>query len=173
MKDGNKLDVYRLMYATNSFGGPSDYTQMTETAIIANFPADGQRAMQKGFSAGVLGKSDQAAREKRLLDKATQTVQQDQAKLPGLEGQAKAQADGNALAKVGEAYLSLGQYDKAIPTLQQALQKGVTDQGASKLHLGIAYAGAKQNEKARQTWTSISTKDVNKQLAGLWGITLK
>jgi hypothetical protein len=171
LSDKARLDVYRLVYATDSFNGADEYTSMAETALIANSPGDAKKALEKGFSSKQLPPT--ADREKRLLANATARAQADQAKLPTIESQAAAQPNGDSLESVGEAYMSYGQYDKAVSMLQQAIAKGVTDPGAAKLHLGIAYAGAKQPEKARAAWNSVPGKDVNRQLAGLWAITLK
>jgi tetratricopeptide (TPR) repeat protein len=173
MSDKARLDVYRLVYATNSFTDGEEYTAMAETALIANSPGDAKKAMEKGFSSGALGKSATAEREKRLLASATQKAAADQAVLAKVEEQATAQANGDSLEGIGEAYMSYGQFDKAIGLLQTAIAKGVTDLPAAKLHLGIAYAGAKQTDKARSTWAAVPGKDINKQLAGLWALTLR
>ena len=69
--------------------------------------------------------------------------------------------------------MSNGQYEKAVSLYQKALAKGgLPDPGATKLHLGVAYAGAKQTAQARDTFSSLSGKGRNGELAGLWLIAL-
>jgi tetratricopeptide (TPR) repeat protein len=165
LSDKGRLDIYRLMYATNSFSDAQDYTSMAETAIVAKSPGDAKRALDKGFKEGVLGKSDQAT--------ATQRNNDDLKGLPAIEPQAQAQAGGDALASIADSYLGNANYAKAISLYQTALSKGsLTDAAAAKLHLGVAYAGAKQDDAARKTLGAVPGKGLNKQLAGLWVITL-
>src|SRR5262249_16835514 len=94
--------------------------------------------------------------------------------LPTIEGQAASQANGDALASIADSYLGVGNYAKASSLYTAALAKGgLTDTAAAKLHLGIAYAGAKQNEAARKAWSGVSGKGINKELASLWPLTLR
>src|SRR5262249_32661502 len=148
-----RLDVYRLMLATNSLSG-SGYSAMAQTAMRAHSPGDAKMALEKG---GI----------KNGLADATKQSAEDKAVLPQVEAKAAGESNGDTLASVGEGYLSYGQNEKAVSVLQQAIAKGVSDPAAAKLHLGIAYARAGQNEKARAAWSSVSGKGVTKQLASL------
>jgi tetratricopeptide (TPR) repeat protein len=174
VSDKGRLDIYRLMYATDSFAGAEDYTSMAETAIVAKVPGDAKRTLDKGFKAGVLGAGEGAAREKRLQATANARTAEDLKSLPGIEAAAAAQPGGDALAGIADSYLGGGEYGRAVGLYVQALSKGnLSDPAATKLHLGIAYAGSKQNEAARKTFAGVPGKGLNKQLANLWMITLR
>lgn len=170
VSDKQRLDIYRLIYITNSFQAPSDYTDMAESALVSGAPDDAKRALEKGIAAGVF-KGTEVDRPKRLLAKAVDKSAQDLQKLSASEAQA---ATGDALAGVADGYLGNGQYEKAAGLYQSAIAKGgLTDLATAKLHLGVALAAAKQSDKARQALAGVTGKGMSKELASLWQLTLR
>lgn len=171
--DKRSLEIYRLQLAAGALVKPTDYTSMAEVALQTGFPGDAKTALEKGFKSGVLGQGAQADRQKRLLDMATKQAQDDQRVLAQIEPDAKSSPQGEKDVKLGEAYASYGQYDKAIVAIQRGLAKGgVTNPDEAKLNLARAYFMANQKEKARQTFSSISGKDGTATIAHLWLIHL-
>lgn len=163
-----RLDVYRLGLATGALTEPKLYTSMAQIALAAKSPGDAKRALDKGFKDGVLG-----AGQKSLLAEANAKNSADLKILPSIESQAASQGTGEALASIADSYLANGQFEKAAGLYQNAIAKGgLPDPAAAKLHLGMALAGAKQSERARQVLSSVSGS-FNRELASLWAITLQ
>ena len=132
-------------------------------------PGDAKAILDKGYAAGALGKDAQAERENRLATMASRQVSDDAKTLAQQESDAAKAADGLAAEKLGEAYASYRQYEKAIAAYQQALQKGGLEHGDdAKLHLGIAELTGGQEAKARETLNGVSGNDGTHALAQLW-----
>ena len=100
---------------------------------------------------------------------ASRQAADDVRSLPQLEHEADAAANGLSWAKLGEAYASYGQFDKAVAAYQKGLEKGgLQNPEDTKLHLGIAYLQGGQSMKANETLSSVSGKDGARDLAQLW-----
>ncbi len=163
------LDVDRLMLATGTMKTPDDYMQAAQLALLAGLPGDAKSFLDKGYAAGVLGKGDGIEREKRLADMASRQAGDDVKSLPQLGAEADQASNGLAWVKLGEAYASYGQYDKAVDAFQKGLGKGgLQNPDDAKLHLGIAYLQAGQKAKAKEVFAGLSPAADIRDLARLW-----
>jgi tetratricopeptide (TPR) repeat protein len=163
------LDVDRLMIATGTMKAPDDYMQAAQLALLAGLPGDAKSFLDKGSAAGILGKGATAEREKRLADMAGRQAGDDLKSLPQLATEADAASTGLTWVKLGDAYASYGQYDKAIDAYQRGLKKGsLQNPDDAKLHLGIAYLQSGQKPKAKDELDSVAGKDGTRDLAQLW-----
>ena len=142
--------------ALNSRGLPNEALQLLETAV-----ASGEMATQE---------------DKDNLDKAKSRIAGDKAGLTKEASEALAKGDTSYLAKLGEAYLSYGDYPKAIETLQAALSKGIAspeETAFARLHLGIAQYRAGQADAARTTWAEVKSDNGTTILAQNWTLISK
>src|SRR6185437_9157689 len=62
------VHVYKLRSATGNFGSANDYMELAQLAMQDGVPAEAKVILDRGYSAGVLGKGSEAARQKRLGD---------------------------------------------------------------------------------------------------------
>lgn len=173
LSEQQSLEIYRLMLATDTMETADEYVEMAELALHLGLPGEAKSVLEKGFAANKLG-GEQKDRQQRLLDMAKTQADSDSKSLAQLEKEAAAAATGEADAKLGEAYLTYGQYDPAIAALQRGLGKsGVKNAEAAQLHLGLAFLGAGKDEDARTAFKTISTDPALSDLARLWAIYIK
>jgi hypothetical protein len=135
-------------------------------------PAEARRIADQGFKAGVLGTGPEAGRHQRLRDLAVKQEGESKACWPPSQTEAEGFKEGDALVKVGYAYVSLGEADKGIALIQQGIAKGNLKRPEdAKLRLGMAQL---QSPKARaaavQTLRSVKGSDGAAEIARLWTI---
>ncbi|MBI2993467.1 MAG: hypothetical protein HYY48_04730 [Gammaproteobacteria bacterium] len=170
LSEQQSLEIYRLMLATDVLESAEEYVEMAELALHLGLPGEAKSVLEKGFAANKLG-GEQKDRQQRLLDMAKNQADGDSKSLSQLEKEAAAAASGEADAKLGEAYLTYGQYDPAISALQRGLGKsGVKNAEAAQLHLGLALLGAGKDEDARSAFKTVTADPALSDLARLWTI---
>jgi hypothetical protein len=171
------LDVYRLKRATKTLDGGNDVFEMAQLALQERQAAEAKKVLEEGFAAGILGKGNDAERQKRLLALATQRADEAPKQLATAEAEATEQKDGEQLVRVGLAYSGLGQHDKGIQLIQKGIALLQQDKSAkaragrvdqANLHLGIAYLRAGNKARAAQAFKQVAGNDGAADLARLW-----
>jgi tetratricopeptide (TPR) repeat protein len=169
--DTNTLQVYRLMWDTDVLKNADDYTEMAQLAMDQGTPGDAQRVLQRAMERNLF--TDQRTKDKnqRLLDKAKQGATNDQASLEKTLKEAEAATTGGKNAGMGLAYLSYGQYDKAIDQLSKAIAKGgLRNPADTQLLLGIAELKGGHKEDAIKAFKAVKGDPVLERLGALWAI---
>jgi hypothetical protein len=169
--DRFSLDLYRLQLATGNLSKPNDYMEAAQLALQAGYPAEGKAIVEKGFAAGVLGTGAEADRQKRLRDLAIKQEAEARAALDRDAAEAENAKDGNALVKVGYAFVTMGQAEKGAALIEKGIAKGGLKRPEdAKLHLGLAQLQAGKKSKAVQTLRSVQGNDGAADIAQLWVI---
>jgi tetratricopeptide (TPR) repeat protein len=169
--DRMTLGYYRLMNEVGVLKDKSDYVEMAQLAMDAGVPGEAQDMVQKGMTAGVLKSEDKTeqGRYDRLLAGAKKQADLDRGSLTQQATEAEKAGTGQVLVGLGQAYLSYGDFDKAIAALEKGIAKGgVTDADEAQISLGIAYLKKGQKEQAREAFKKAQGKW--KDLAELWTI---
>lgn len=135
----------RLMHARGLMD-TTEYIEMSELSLAVNNPGDAKAFLEEGFAKGKLGVGAQKDRETKLLNLAKQQAAEDVASLPALEKEALTKPNGEALVRIGEAYLGHGQYQNAIKAFEQGLKKGGI-RNQDDVHINTGFAHLKQGEK--------------------------
>ena len=108
----------------------------------------------------------------RLLAEAQQAVALDKSTLDKQDAAAKAKPTGDADVKLGAAYLSYGQNDKAIEALQRGIGKGgVKNPDEAGLLLGIAYVRANNKAEATKAFQTVNKDPALARIAKYWLMT--
>jgi hypothetical protein len=163
------VNVYRLRFATGNAGTANDYMEMAQLALQAGVPAEAKAVLDKGYSAGVLGKGAEADRQKRLKDLVDKSLADSQKARAEDEKAALASKDGNDLVKVGLNYVYEGQAAKGLPLIEQGIKKGgLRRPDDAKLRLGEAQLYAGQKQKGVQTLREVKGSDGTADIARLW-----
>ncbi len=168
--DRFSLDVMRLRLATGTLAKTEEFMEMSQLALQAGLPAEGLKIVEQGYAAKALGTGAEAERHKRLRDLA---VKQDAEAKKGIAAeatQAEQAKDGNALVKVGYAYVTMGEADRGIALIEQGIAKGgLKYPEDAKLRLGMAQLQSpKARAKAPQTLRSVKGTDGAAEIGRLW-----
>jgi tetratricopeptide (TPR) repeat protein len=171
------LDMYRLRRATKTMESGNDLFEMAQLALQERQAAEAKQVLDEGFANGMLGKGNDAERQRRLQTLANQRAAEAAQALPTAETEARDQKDGEALVRIGMAYSGMGKHDKAIPLIEQGIALLQQDKGAkgkagrvseAQLHLGVALLRAGQKQKAAQALKAVQGTDGAADIARLW-----
>jgi Tfp pilus assembly protein PilF len=164
------LGYYRLMFDLDVLDKPDDYVAMSEIAITNGVPGEAVTVMEKGFTKKVLD-STPKSRHLRLLNNAKTQAETSKTALPTQEKEARASKTGEGDVGLGMAYLSYGQYDKAVEALRRGLQKGAnrrTDE--AQIMLGRAYLKLNQKDAARRAFKAVPDDSKLARVAELYDL---
>lgn len=152
-----QLNVYRLMSDVGVLKRGIDYADMAELSLDQGYPGETQTVLQKAFSDNVFTEQRDKDRYQHLLDGAKQRAANDQASLPKQEQDAIAAPAGDKLVQVGAAYMSYGQNDKAVATIQKGIAKGsLKYPDEANLLLGIAQLRSHNAAEAQRSFEKVS-----------------
>jgi tetratricopeptide (TPR) repeat protein len=155
-----KLDLYRLMRATNSLADRGDYADYAYLAQQAGLPWEAVAVVDEGRKAGKIPQGDADVQR-------TYAAAQAGAKAEGsLEGLAKQATTATAAVQTANAFLASGNNARALELYDAALQKGATNADEVHLHRGIALQRLGRKEEARAAFQQVKGGYAN--LATLW-----
>lgn len=161
------IEIFRLK-KTLGILEPDEYNEFAELSLAMLTPGDAKSAMESGIAAGAIKPSE---RTTRLLNKAKADAAQDLAGLDATAKEAQNKKDGEALSKVGAAYLGHGQNDKAVSTIQAAITKGgLKSVDESYIRLGVAQFNLGNKAEAIKTFQKVSSTSNLARLSRLWVI---
>jgi len=166
-----ELDVLRLRAHIGVLTSAPDYMNYIELALNAGYPLEAKKAIDAAYKSGVFGSGAEASRQKRLQDLVTKQVGDDPKSIALAEAELAKSKDSSAMVNLGYHYVTVGQFDKGIPLIEQGIQKGdLKRPDEAKLHLGLAYIQADKKSKALQTFKTVQGADGTAELAHLWSI---
>lgn len=171
LSDRITLGYYRLMDEVGVLKNKEDYVEMAQLAMDAAVPGEAQRIVEKGFQNGTLKSTNKTeqGRYDRLLAAAKERAAADRASLEQLASEVGKATQGQADVALGQAYLSYGNYDRAIASLQRGLKKGgVADADESRIGVGIAHLRQGQNKLAVDAFKAVPNDSKWRDLAELW-----
>lgn len=174
IKDAHlQLNVYRLMNDVGVLKRPSDYAEMAELALDQGYPGETQAILEKAFAQRIFTEQRDKDRYQHLLDGVKQRVTADLAQLGSSEKDAAVAPTGDAYLRLGAAYLSYGQNDKALAAITKSIDKGnLKSADEARLLLGIAKLRAKNAPEAERDFdkVSMSSNTAYARLGRLWAL---
>ena len=167
--DRLRLDLYRLMLATNNMEDPGQYVEMAELALQAGLPTEAKAVVDAGYASNLLGANKDAAKQKQLRDRVNKQAADDVKSLDAGESAAKNAKTGVGLVNIGYNYVVNGQFEKGIAFIEQGIAKGgLKSPDEAKLHLGLAYLKSGNRDKAADVFKTIEATDGTADIARLW-----
>ncbi len=170
-EDKNLLEIYRIMYNTNSMTASSDYMEMAQLLGDAALPGEAQMVMQKDLDMGLVAAPDKD-RANRLLNSVKQRADADRKGLVQLDNEAMKSANGELDVKLGEVYYGFGDYQNAVTAINRGLQKGqVKHLEEAYVYLGLAQGNLKNPAEARKAFGQLKTlPTVSPRVLKLWNL---
>jgi tetratricopeptide (TPR) repeat protein len=163
-----QLGVYRLMNEVGVLKLPTDYSEMAELALDQGYPGETVSVLQEAFQKGVFVEQRDKDRYQHLLDGAKQRAAADQQQIGKSEP-----ADANGQVQLGAAYMTYGQYDKAVAEINKGIQKGgLKSTDEAYLLLGISELKARNGAEAQRAFEKVaaSSNPGYARLGKLWSL---
>jgi tetratricopeptide (TPR) repeat protein len=163
-----QTDVFRLLRHANALSGDIDYREYALNVYL-RFPNEAMTVLQEGNSKGVVnltGKNDATD----VMNTVKPKIAADKGSLPQSDKGARAAANGRAALNTADAYVSYGEYAKAVELYKLALEKGGVDANVANLRLGAALA--QQGDAAGAKAAFAQVQGPRKPIADFWTIHL-
>lgn len=168
--DGENIIYLRLVQKANLLQA-DEYVELAELSLAITNPGEAKAVLEEGFTTGVLGKGESKDRDLKLLVMARTQAAEDLKLLPSIEKEAAAKPTGEALVKVGEAYLGHRQYESAVASFTKGLAKGsIKNKDETNINLGIAYLGLNKQEDAVKAFKTVPASSKLALMSRLWAI---
>jgi tetratricopeptide (TPR) repeat protein len=167
--DKELLNVLRLSDGVDVMKDGAQFTEMAQLALGQGLPGEAQAIIEKGQQKGVFTAQREKDLATRILSDAKQAVTLDKSTLAKQDAAARAKPTGEADVKLGAAYLSYGENDKAIEALQRGIGKGgVKTPDEAGLLLGIAYLRSNNKPEATKAFQTVTQSPAMARIAKMW-----
>ena len=167
--DKELLNILRLADGVDVINEAAQYTEMAQLAMGQGLPGEAQAMLEKGTAKGAFKEAREKALAERILGEAKTAVALDKSTLPKQDASARAKPTGDSDVKLGAAYLSYGENDKAIEALQRGIAKnGVKNTDEAGLLLGIAFMRANKKTEAATAFGTVNKDPALARIAKLW-----
>jgi hypothetical protein len=167
--DKELLNILRLADGAGALQEGRQYIEMAQLAMAQGLPGEAQAMLEKGQQKGAFSAARDKDHATRIMGEAKTAVANDKSTLDKQDASARAKPTGDADVKLGAAYLSYGENDKAIEAIKRGLGKGgVKDTDEAGLLLGIAYLRANNKAEATKAFESVTKNPGMARIAKLW-----
>ncbi|MEO0418166.1 MAG: hypothetical protein AAF249_04840 [Pseudomonadota bacterium] len=153
--DQATLDILRLSRTADVMKEKQDFIIYVETADARRLPQEVKDVIEQGYAAGAIERDDTYVSDQLRI--ASGRIDSDRADLPALETDARAATASLATVRAaGSAFLSYGEYDKAVEFYIKALSMPGVDADEALTRLGMAQVGLEDYAAAQETFAKIS-----------------
>jgi hypothetical protein len=172
--ESSMLQTYRLATEVGAMRRGDDYTEMAQLALEQGIPGEAQAAIEAGFARKAFPTQRDIDRNNRLLATAKTKVAADKASLAQADREAAAGKAGDADLRVGQAYMSYGQYPQAVTAIQRGIAKGnVASLPSAQISLGLAQFKAGNKAEALKAFKAVKGDANLERIAKLWSLRVK
>ena len=169
--DAAAFNAYRLATEVGAMRTGDDYTEMAQRAIEKGLPGEAQAALEAGFARKAFTEKRDVDRNTRLLATAKERAAADRAGLAKADKEAAAGKSADADLRVGQAYMSYGQYAAAVAAIQRGIAKGnASDPAEAQMVLGIAQLKAGNRSEATKAFRAVKGDADIQRVAKLWSL---
>ncbi|HET9863088.1 MAG TPA: hypothetical protein VFP37_06565 [Steroidobacteraceae bacterium] len=167
--DKEMLNILRLADGVDIMGDGGMYIEMAQLSMGQGLPGEAQAILEKGEQKGAFTQQRDKDHAARLLKDAKSAVALDKSTLDKQDASARAKPTGDADVKLGAAYLSYGENDKAIEAIRRGLGKGsVKHPDEANMLLGIAYLRTDNKPEATKAFQAVNQEPGMARIAKMW-----
>jgi hypothetical protein len=165
------FNAYRLATEVGAMRTGDDYTEMAQRALEKGLPGEALTTLEAAFARKVFTDKRDIDRNTRLLNTTKERAAADRAGLAKQDRDAAAGKSADADLRVGQAFMSYGQYPQAITAIRRGIAKGnATDPGEAQLVLGIALLKSGNKAEAGKVLRAIKGDAELQRVAKLWSL---
>jgi hypothetical protein len=166
------LNLYRLMREAGALRESNDFLEMAQLAVSLGSPGEAVDAISRGQKADAFVTETDKSAAKVQLASAQKLSDADRAGLAKFEAEAKAGKAGEADVRLGQAFLSYDQADKAAEAIQRGISKGgLRNADEAQILLGISLLRLGRKDDAAAAFAATKGTDARLgNLARLWGL---
>ena len=165
------LNLYRLMRGTDTLRESNDFLEMAQLAVQLGSPGEAVDAINRGESASAFKTETEKAAAKTQMGAAQKLADADRAGLAKFETEAKAAKGGEADVRLGQAFLSYDQSDKAVEAIQRGVGKGsLRNADEAQILLGIGLVQLGRKAEAVTAFQAVKPDSRLGEIAGLWAL---
>lgn len=169
--EANTLNIFRLAREVGGLTRGEEFTEMAQLSIEKGLPGEAQSTIEEAQAKGLVTNKATQELAARLLSTAKAQAQADKPTLLKQDVEAAGRGNGEVDARIALAFLSYGDFDKAIVAFERGLKKGnVRNPVEARLNLGIAQLKAGRKEDAAATFASVQGDDTMQRLSRLWSL---
>ncbi|WP_028100542.1 tetratricopeptide repeat protein [Pseudoduganella violaceinigra] len=159
-------DIVRLQKVATTKMDEQDYVELAEVDQLEGQFIEGKAVLDAGIANGAVTLN---AKTKKLKADLDRQAADDVKNIASSEASARKAKNGTGLVNLGYAFVTMGQYDKGIPLIQEGIAKGgLKNAEDAKLRLGYSYAMAGKKEEAIKILETVQGADGRADLARYW-----
>jgi hypothetical protein len=167
--DKELLNILRLADGVDVMNESAQFTEMAQLSMGQGLPGEAQWIIEKGQTKGIFKEKREKDLATRILGEAKTAATLDKSTLEKQDASARAKPTGDSDVKLGAAYLSYGENDKAIEALTRGIGKsGVKNPDEAGLLLGIANLRAGKKAEASAAFATVNKDPALVRIAKLW-----
>jgi Tfp pilus assembly protein PilF len=168
--DDGILEVYRLASEVDAMRRGEDYLEMAQLATDRGLPGEAEAALQAALAKKNFADPKSAEAAARMLATAKTQAAADKATL-SKQAQAASGKSGQVDVRMGQAFLSYGQYPEALAAIQRGIGKGtIKNMAEAQLALGHTYLRMGNKPEALKAFNSVKGDELMTRLASLWAL---
>jgi tetratricopeptide (TPR) repeat protein len=172
--DDGTLQVYRLASEVGAMRRGEDYIEMAQLANDKGLPGEAQTALEAAIAKKAFDDPKSTDVATRLLATVKPQAAADKATLPKQAQSVASGKNGQVDVRLGQAFLSYGQYAEALAAIERGLGKGnVKNVAEAQLSLGQAHLKLGNKPEALKAFNAVQGDDLMSRLGNLWALQAK
>jgi tetratricopeptide (TPR) repeat protein len=165
-QEQNQLAAYEIAYKQGFLTRSSEIVTLAQLLLQANVPYKAAKVLESGFEAGLV---ENDVQNNRLLAQAWMLAMEDAKAIDPLMRAARQSDDGELDYRLAQTYFNLEDYDKAIESARQALEKGDLKRESSvQVLLGMSLYNEERYEESKAAFREARQDSDTRQLANQW-----
>ncbi len=165
------FNAYRLATDVGAMRTGDDYTEMAQRALEKGLPGEALSTLEAAFARKVFTDKRDIDRNTRLLNTTKERAAADRASLAKQDRDAAAGKSADGDLRVGQSFMSYGQYAQAVTAIRRGIAKGnATDPAEAQLVLGIALLKSGNKAEAGKVLRAIKGDAELQRVAKLWSL---